>query len=79
MVMRKKTLRRLSPVARKVARLAGEADSVGRRLKNLLAEIQSLELDSSALKNARAAGAIIQDTTPIEFPEPRHYEEDPRD
>jgi len=43
MVMRKKTLRRLSPVARKVARLAGEADSIGRRLKNIVNEIQSLE------------------------------------
>jgi iron-sulfur cluster repair protein YtfE (RIC family) len=53
MVMRKKTLRRLSPVARKVARLAGEADSVGRRLKNIVREIESLELDSTALKHAK--------------------------
>lgn len=53
MVMRKKTLRRLSPVARKVARLAGEADSLGRRLKNLVPEIQRLELDSEALKTAK--------------------------
>ena len=53
MVMRKKTLRRLSPVARKVARLAGEADSIGRRLKNMVAEIQSLEGDSKALATAK--------------------------
>ena len=53
MVMRKKTLRRLSPVARKVARLAGEADSLGRRLKNLVPEIQRLELDAKALHNSQ--------------------------
>lgn len=51
MVMRKKTLRRLSPVARKVARLAGEAGSLERRLKNMVTEIQRLELDSRALAN----------------------------
>ena len=48
MVMRKKTLRRLSPVARKVARFAGEADSVGRRLKNLVEEIANLEMELRA-------------------------------
>lgn len=53
MVMRKKTLRRLSPVARKVARLAGEADSISRRLKNLVPVIQQLELDAEALKTAK--------------------------
>ena len=47
---RKKTLRRMSPTARKVARLAGEADSVARRLKNLIPELQQLDLDSQALK-----------------------------
>ena len=56
MVLRKKTLRRLSPVARKVARLAGEADSLGRRLKNLVTEIQRLELDSRALTSAKDNG-----------------------
>ena len=76
MVMRKKTLRRLSPVARKGARLAGEVDSIGRRLKNIVGEIQSLELDSAALKHAKDQLVSIglqdrfldQDSTPP-FPE----------
>ena len=49
-LFRKKTLRRMSPTARKVARLAGEAESVARRLKNLIPELQQLDLDSQALK-----------------------------
>ena len=49
MAYRKKTLRTMSPVTRKVARLAGELDSVSRRLKNLIPELQRLELDSRAL------------------------------
>ena len=52
MAYRKKTLRRMSPTARKVARLAGEAESVARRLKNLIPELQRLDLDSEALKTA---------------------------
>ena len=54
MAYRKKTLRTMSPTARKVARLAGELDSVTRRLKNLIPELQQLELDSRALANAKA-------------------------
>ncbi len=53
MAYRGRTLRRMSPVARKLARLAGEADSLGRRLKNLVTEIQQLELDSRALTNTK--------------------------
>jgi len=60
MVMRKKTLRRLSPVARKVARLAGEANSLGRRLKNLVPEIQRLEADSEALKTAKQSAPPVK-------------------
>ena len=54
MAFRRKTLRTMSPTARKVARLAGELDSVSRRLKNLIPELQSLDLDSRALQNAKA-------------------------
>jgi len=50
MAYRKKTLRSMLPVTRKVARLAGELDSVSRRLKNLITELQQLELDSKALE-----------------------------
>ena len=53
MAYRKKTLRSMSPVARQVARLIGEQDSIVRRFKNLLSEIQRLELDSRALANAK--------------------------
>uniref|UniRef100_A0A6M3KWJ4 Uncharacterized protein n=1 Tax=viral metagenome TaxID=1070528 RepID=A0A6M3KWJ4_9ZZZZ len=50
MAYRKKTLRTMSPTARKVARLAGETESVATRLKNLIPTLQSLDLDSQALK-----------------------------
>lgn len=54
----KKTLRAMSPITRKVARLIGEQVSVGRRLKNLVPEIRRLELDSRALANAKQAPAL---------------------
>lgn len=53
MAYRKKTLRSMSPTARKVARLIGELDSVSRRLKNVIPELQRLDLDSQALKNSQ--------------------------
>ena len=53
MAFRKKTLRTMSPTARRVARLAGELDSVSRRLKNMIIDIQRLDLDSRALANAK--------------------------
>ena len=53
MAYRKKTLRKMSPTARGVARLAGELDSVSRRLKNLIPELQQLDLDSKALQHAK--------------------------
>ena len=53
MAYRKKTLRRMSPTARRVARLAGELDSVSRRLKNLITDLQRLDLDSQALAHAK--------------------------
>ncbi len=56
MAYRKKTLRRMSPTARKVARLAGELVSVARRLKNLIPDLQRLDLDSQALANAKQQG-----------------------
>ncbi len=55
MTYRKKTLRQMSPTARKVARLAGEAESVIRRLKNLIPDLQRLDLDSQALFNTKKA------------------------
>lgn len=55
MAYRRSTLRRMSPTARKVARLAGEANSLARRLKNLVPELQLLDADSAALKTAKQA------------------------
>jgi hypothetical protein len=51
MAYRKKTLRSMSPTTRKVARLIGELDSVVRRLKNLIPELQHQEFESQALQN----------------------------
>ena len=51
MAYRKKTLRSMSPVTRKVARLIGEVESVGRRFKNLIPEIHNIEFESQALRN----------------------------
>lgn len=51
MAYRKKTIRRMSPTTRKVARLIGELDSVARRFKNLIPDIQRLELSDEALFN----------------------------
>jgi len=53
MAYRKKTLRTMSPTARKVARLIGELDSVSRRLKNLVPELQLLDFQAKALQSAK--------------------------
>lgn len=58
MAFHKKTLRTMSPTARKVARLAAELDSISRRLKNLVPQLQSLDLDSLALQNTRHISLI---------------------
>jgi hypothetical protein len=42
--MRKKTIRRMPPVSRKLAKLVNEFQSSTRRLKYLLSEIQDIEL-----------------------------------
>ncbi len=49
MAFRKRTLRTMSPTARKVARLAGEIESAATRLKNMIPELQTLDLESQAL------------------------------
>ena len=70
MAYRKKTLRTMSPTARKVARLIGELDSVSTRLKNLIPDIQRLDLDSRALVSAKASqGPAETPAETIEFDE----------
>lgn len=50
MAHRKKTLRKMPPVTRKLAKLLAEYESVTRRIKNLLPAIEDLEVDSLALR-----------------------------
>jgi len=57
---RRATLRKMPPVTRKYAKLLNELDSVLHRGKNMVEEIQRLELDSRALANARERGAIVE-------------------
>lgn len=52
MAYRKKTLRSMLPTTRKVARLIGELESVDRRLKNLIPELQRTELESMAMRKS---------------------------
>jgi len=53
MAYRKKTLRSMLPTTRRIARLVGELESVTRRAKNLIPDLQRLELDSQALLNRK--------------------------
>ena len=53
MAFRKATLRRMPPKTRKYAKLLNEMESVLRRGKNMVEEIQRLELDSQALVHAK--------------------------
>jgi len=48
MAYRKKTLRRLTPEARKLAKLIGELESISRRLKSLMPAVERLEIDVRA-------------------------------
>ena len=50
MALRKKTLRKLPPRARKVARLIGELESVANWLKNMLPDLVDMEMWESAGK-----------------------------
>lgn len=65
MTFRRKTLRTMSPTARKVARLTGEIESISRRLKNLIPELQRLDLDSRALENSKRAMASTMEPEDI--------------
>jgi hypothetical protein len=62
MAYRKRTLRTMSPTARKVARLIGEQVSIALRLKNLIPDLQRLDLDSRALETAKSSGLVLSDT-----------------
>ena len=61
---RKKTLRRLTPQARKLARLADELHSIETRLKNLLPAIVEMEMWERAEKRSSAAAILKLERTP---------------
>jgi hypothetical protein len=65
MAYRKKTLRRLTPEARKLAKLIGELESVSRRLKSLVPVIDGLEIDHRAelKRQAYYKGKLQPDTS----------------
>ena len=48
MAYRKKTLRQMTPEARKFAKLIGNLESITKRLKNYMATVQDLELAARA-------------------------------
>ncbi len=62
MTFRKHPLRTMSPTARKVARLIGEQESVAKRLKNLIPDLQQLDADSQALATAKQNSPVWLNT-----------------
>jgi len=69
MAYRKKTLRRLTPEARKLAKLIGELESVSRRLKSLVPVVERLEIDVKAelKRQAYYRGKLQPDERPLEL------------
>lgn len=65
MAYRNKTLRSMSPTTRKLARLIGELESTSRRIKNLIPEIERMELDSRALFDARGKMLMVGNKKPL--------------
>ena len=55
MPYRKRTLRQMTPEARKLAKLADELESVRRRLKAMVPLVQSFEMWERAEKERQAA------------------------
>jgi hypothetical protein len=60
MALRKRTIRKMSPVARKLARLINEFQSTARRLKYLLSDIQDLEYAVTAFTLERKEVVDVQ-------------------
>ena len=69
MAYRKRTLRRLTPQARKLAKLIGELESVSRRLKSLVPVVERLEIDVRAelKRQAYYRGKLQPDDRPLEL------------
>jgi len=58
MSYRKKTMRKMYPVARKLARLENSLDGISRKIKNLIPQVEKVEFDARALRNAKAQGKL---------------------
>lgn len=69
MAFRKRTLRSMLPTTRKVARLIGEQESIARRFKNLIPELQRMELDSIALNNSMKGSTRGSQGEPEDLPD----------
>ncbi len=58
MAYKKRTLRRMTPTARKVARLIGDLASTTTKLKHQLAEIEELERSALAMRTHSCRATI---------------------
>ena len=54
MSYRKKTMRKMYPVARKLARLENSLDGISRKIRNLVPQVERVEFEARALRNAKA-------------------------
>ena len=62
MPYRKKTLRAMTPTARKLAKLQGEIDSAARRLKAIIQEVNDIEASLKVATLANDRRAVILET-----------------
>jgi len=62
MPYRKKTLRAMTPTGRKLAKLQGEIDSIARRMKSLVSEVNDIEatLRVATGENNRHRAALLE-------------------
>lgn len=67
MAFRSKTIRRMPPKTRKLAKLIGELDSISRRLKNLLPEIQTAEMYERAEAKKKASQRHYQSSEELDL------------
>ena len=54
MSYRKSTMRKMYPVARKLAKLENQLDGISRKIKNLIPQVEKVEFEARALRNAKA-------------------------
>jgi hypothetical protein len=67
MAYRRKTLRKFTTVARKVAELQAEAEGISRKLKKLVDVVQELERDANAIAAMNDVDFKVNGMTPEEW------------